>query len=355
MGNILNYLHNNANISFKQLPFNVVDSLILSTLSYLPFTKYTSSKNFTGEIILDKIKKDQSLSKEKKQLFEQAFNGIRYNHLHIYNPVSQNEKETEKQFATNTFVFNDNSIYVAFRGTDSTLVGWKEDLNMGFMDVIPSQIDAVNYLRQIINHFSNYKIFVGGHSKGGNLAVYSAIFINEALQNKIHTIFSHDGPGFRERIFKEENYLKIVDKINKTIPESSLFGLLLENQEKLKIIKSSQFWIFQHDPFSWLVENNDFIYLNETSKLSKSFDSSLNQWLTTLSDSERQKFINTLYEVCKQLDIEKINQLKFSLIIHKLPEILLTIKNIDPKTKKFIYKTIKALIKITYQNFMKNS
>ena len=353
MGNILNYLHNNANISFKQLPFNVVDSLILSTLSYLPFTKYTSSKNFTGEIILDKIKKDQSLSKEKKQLFEQAFNGIRYNHLHIYNPVSQNEKETEKQFAANTFVFNDNSIYVAFRGTDSTLIGWKEDLNMGFMDVIPSQIDAVNYLRQIINHFSDYNIFVGGHSKGGNLAVYSAIFIDEALQNKIHTIFSHDGPGFREKIFKEVNYLKIVDKINKTIPESSLFGLLLENQEKLKIIKSSQFWIFQHDPFSWLVENNDFIYLNETSKLSKSFDFSLNQWLTTLSDSERQKFINTLYEVCKQLDIEKINQLKFSLIIHKLPEILLTIKNIDPKTKKFIYKTIKALIKITYQNFMK--
>ena len=89
----------------------------------------------------------------------------------------------KKDYDNVSFVFNDNSIYVAFRGTDSTLVGWKEDLNMGFMDVIPSQIDAVNYLRQIINHFSDYKIFVGGHSKGGNLAVYSAIFIDEALQN----------------------------------------------------------------------------------------------------------------------------------------------------------------------------
>lgn len=350
MDNLLTYLKRNQNRSFNELPFNPVDSLICSELAYLKFKKYTAAKNFFCDIIINQVKNDSSISSKLKQLFFLCFYGKRYNHLKVYYPVEIKEKISEKQFAANCFLFPNNLIYVAFRGTDSTLVGWKEDLNMAFLDEVPSQIEAKKYLDKIIDKYPKHKIYVGGHSKGGNLAVYSSIY--SKYQDKIEKVFSHDGPGFRKKIFEDKKYQKIISKIHKTIPQSSFFGLLMETQEDFKVVKSNQIWVFQHDPFSWLIENNDFVYLDNISSFSKMFDNSLNKWLANLNDKERKLFIDTIYDVFYRLGVDNFNNLQINFIdvIKKIPLIISTIKTIEPESRRFIYKTIIAFLEIIAQD-----
>lgn len=341
MKNILTFVKENINSSFSQLPFSVIDSLILSQIAYLPFFKYTSLKKFSGERIINSVRKDSKIPLNAKNLFIGAFSGIRYQHLQIIEPIDLKENNNEKQFAANCFVLSENIIYIAFRGTDATLLGWKEDFNMAFLDVVPSQKEALAYVNRIMEKYPQAKFYVGGHSKGGNLAVFAAAFCN--FPERIIQIYSHDGPGFRQNIFSNEKYIQVANKIHKTIPQSSLFGLLMETQEKFYIVKSNQFWIFQHDPFSWMIENNDFIYLKETTTISKLFDASLNEWLDAIDDQQRELFIDTIYDVFVQLEIENFQNIHLTTIMKKLPFVIQTI---PPDIRKFVFKTITTFLKI---------
>ena len=163
------------------------------------------------------------------------------------------------QFAAMTFDLPDGSSYIAFRGTDATIVGWKEDFNMAFQYPVPSQAEAADYLNEAARHCRG-KLYVGGHSKGGNLAVYAAANCRPDVSARLARVFSHDGPGFLEQALQSEAFRQVLPKIEKTLPQSSMIGMLLEHQENYKIVKSSSISIWQHNPFSWEINGDDFSY-----------------------------------------------------------------------------------------------
>ncbi len=176
--------------------------------------------------------------------------------------VSIIDEVAEIQFSAVTVELDDETVYIAYRGTDDTLVGWKEDLNMSFMDVVPAQAEALAYLEQVLHKHDYRKVYIGGHSKGGNLAVYAAVHVEDILQSSIVEVFNNDGPGFKDNILSKQQYMNISDRITTLVPQNSVVGLLLEHDETYQVVKSSQSsGIMQHDGFSWEVLGNDFIYL----------------------------------------------------------------------------------------------
>ena len=204
--------------------------------------------------------------------------------------------EQETQFAAMTFLLDDGSMFLAFRGTDNTLVGWKEDFNMTFQQTIPAQRLALQYTRDVaLEHFR--PMYLGGHSKGGNLAVFAAARSSPMLQQRILGIYNHDGPGFTSYLMGDPGYLAMVPKIRTFIPQSSVIGMLLEHEEPYTIIKSNQIGIMQHDPYSWLVLGKDFIPVQAQTTDSRFLDRTFRNWLAGMSNQERNAFFDTVFDL----------------------------------------------------------
>lgn len=239
-------------------------------------------------------------------------------------------------------------MYISFRGTDSTLTGWKEDFNMAFMLPVPAQKEALNYVEKITKLIPR-KFYIGGHSKGGNLAVYAGCNLNRKLSKRIIKIYSHDGPGFLKEFLTTSNYQSIKEKIEKVVPSSSIIGMLLYTNEHYKIIKSSEKGILEHDPFSWLVKDNNFIILKDLSDGTAYTNKVINDFISSLSKKEREIFIDSLFTVLKSTNLTTLDEISKNFII-KLPNILISIYKLDDVNKKYILKTIKALIKSCITN-----
>lgn len=243
MPNIFDYLKW-RDIPIEKIEQNEVDNLILSRISYFPFDgildkgeKITLKEAY--DRYLRKKKKTHFLQKEDKELFEVISNSIRFKDIFISNYINKVDLLEEKQFSAITFFLPDDTIYVAFRGTDDTLVGWKEDLNMSYSEYIPAQEDAVKYLEDIARR-NKLPLIVGGHSKGGNLAIYASAFCKESIKSRIMRIYNNDGPGFSKNVVENKKYKNIVEKIYTYIPQTSIIGRLLNHEGKATIIKSTQ-------------------------------------------------------------------------------------------------------------------
>ena len=340
MKNFLNYLEDN-NKTFKEDSFNIVDSLVLAYLSYLHFPS-----------TLTKLK-DLDISKTTKveknrEFIKRVITSKRYKDIESCFYIEDTNDLIEKQFSAVTFLLPNNTMYISFRGTDSTLTGWKEDFNMAFMLPVPAQKEALNYVEKITKLIPR-KFYIGGHSKGGNLAVYAGCNLSKEISSRIIKIYSHDGPGFIKEFLTTSNYQNIQDKIEKVVPSSSIIGMLLYTNEKYKIIKSSERGILEHDPFSWIVKGNNFIILKNLSDGTAFTNKVINDFLNSLSKKEREIFIDSLFTVLKSTGLTTLDEISKNFII-KLPNILIAIYKLDDVNKKYILKTIKALIKSCLTN-----
>ncbi len=340
MANFFNYLEKNQK-SFTEDSFNIVDSLILAYLSYLHFP---STKTKLKDLSVLKSAK----TKKNKEFIKRVIASKRYKDIELCFYVEDTNDLIEKQFSAITFLLPDNTMYISFRGTDSTLTGWKEDFNMAFMLPVPAQKEALNYVEKITKLIPR-KFYIGGHSKGGNLAVYAGCNLSNALSSRIIKIYSHDGPGFIKEFLTTSNYQSIKNKIEKVVPSSSIIGMLLYTNEKYKIIKSSARGILEHDPFSWLVEDNNFIILKDLSDGTAFTNKVINDFLSSLSKKEREIFIDSLFTVLKSTNLTTLDEISKNFIV-KLPNILIAIYKLDDVNKKYIIKTIKALIKSCLTN-----
>lgn len=243
---------------------------------------------------------------------------------------------------------NYNTIYIAFKGTDNNLFGWKEDFNLCFMSEIPSQLEAVKYVNNIKRKYKN--IIIGGHSKGGNLAIYAAVKCKEKIKKRIKYVYNNDGPGFLEEFTSSPNYLKILPKIISIVPETSIIGMLLTHQGEYKVIKSSTQGIWQHDPLSWQVINNSFITIKEVDETSNKINNMLNEWLRKITKQERELFINTLFQILEKNKIETIAELSQMSLI-KIPSLVKSFKNLDEESRKLMINLLKDLVKEAKKNF----
>jgi hypothetical protein len=360
MKNIIHYVENEMNTLGKK-GFNPVDSLVLSQLSYININAFVSDhadnretlriKDLLQADFFDKIFQSvwwDPLS-TKKLLFAVAASP-RFRNIKLDYIVEELDGKKEKQFFAVTFFIEDKeTAYIAFRGTDATLIGWKEDFNMAYISPIPSQQDALRYVSCVAKKYPG-KFIIGGHSKGGNLAVFAAMMCDCEIQNRIIRVYSHDGPGFKENIFEREDCNSILKRIHKTIPQSSLIGILLESQGSYSVVKSSRIGIMQHDPYSWYVNENDFFILEHLSAGSKYFNKTINDWLGNITNEEREKFVDAIFTVFNASNKSKFTE--FGEEWYKnVSNMLAAAKNIDPKTKKFVHQTFKSLAVLAVKNY----
>lgn len=302
--NIIDYLGSEFD-SFDERPLGDVDSLVLACLSYYRLPDAARAARTKRGVPLYKVfcaEWFQGMTeglwdpKGLVDLLTAAVASPRLRGAHLCSYVSETDDAEEKQFAACTLRFPSGDAYVSFRGTDNSLVGWKEDFNMAFETDVPSQRAAVAYLERVARGVTG-KLYVGGHSKGGNLAVYSAMNCSEQAYARIEKVFSHDGPGFTAEAMASGDFAARAGKVSKTVPESSVIGMMFEQQEEYSVVCSTARGALQHNPFSWVVEGTDFARADKVSRSAVAVDQSLNQWFADMSREERAGFIDAMFQV----------------------------------------------------------
>lgn len=343
---------------FDELPFNAIDSLILSCMAYvrLPDQALPALTNDKGTAF-----KELYLAEEFAKMFYTVYSAPhskdllaalcaspRFRNMKVKDYQQKSDAQSSMQFAAVCFQLNENLAYVAYRGTDATVVGWKEDFNMAFQYPVPSQEMASRYLEEVSQHLKG-SLIVGGHSKGGNLAVYASMNVSEAIQDRILSIYSLDGPGFPNEILNSEAFGKIAQKVKKILPQSSVIGMLLEHQEDFTIIKSNRFSVWQHDPYSWEVEHDHFIEISHLTPGASYLNRTINAWLMQITPSERERFISSLYRILAKNDTKTSKEFK-NQIPHYLPYYIQAASELDEDTKHFLKNTLKEMAALSIKS-----
>ena len=334
--NIINYIKKNKDKTFKELPFNEIDNLIYALLPYIDFTNIVpafKSKKVTLKEVALKLR-------EKKNDFRGMFIGNtfkmleimrdsrRYQDTLLYNYM--NVVNSDMQFGAITMKLPDNSIYVAFAGTDTSIIGWEEDFKMTYLYPGASQKYASIYLNKAIGLLDK-KVRVGGHSKGGNLAICAVMNSHFWIRKKVKKINNFDGPGFLKKEIESKVYQKIEPRIKMYVPKESIIGMLFYNTLDYVVIKSKGLRILQHDTFNWQCKNTEFIR-DSQSKRSKALQQKLTKKLEELSLDERTLLVNNLFNIFKNNNIKDTKEIKVKEIFKLIKEF----KKLDKETQNLL-------------------
>lgn len=311
MADLFDYLTWRGDLSFTQSPPNEVDALIFSGLSYIRYGERVTKNPGTPVALKDAAEEFFSLPdhqnriqlKKDLELIRRAADSRRFGNVNLFQYRDVVLEEEQTQFAAVTFLLEDGSAFAAFRGTDTTLVGWKEDFNMSFMQVVPAQLMALDYVRMIQAELWQ-PLRLGGHSKGGNLAVFAAARSSPAMQERILSVYSHDGPGFNDYLMGDVGYQAMVPKIHTYLPQSSVIGMLLEHEEPYTVIRSRQVGLLQHDFYSWEVLGPSFIPMEEITAGSRFLNGTLKNWLADMTTQERSQVVDALFGLLQMGDLD---------------------------------------------------
>ena len=362
MANIMDYLDWRGDLNFKQSEFNDVDNLILAQLSYVNFDNIIEGIDSLKSISIKdashlffqiydekEVLSWASMTKMTPFLMKKMSESKRFKDLKLSKYVNRIDLVKQKQFSAITIELDKNTIYISYRGTDDTIIGWKENFNMSFMSPVPAQLDAVEYLEHTAEgHCKN--IILGGHSKGGNLSVYAGVNCCSSIKNRIIAVYNNDGPGFDREIIDSKEYRDMLSRIKTIVPQSSIVGMLLEHEEEYEIVKSSQNGIMQHDALSWEVLGTNFVCVDNVSKRSKFLDATFKTWVNNIEKDQREQFIETLFYVFEVTNVKNLGDLSHDKL-KKIHEILKVINNMSPENKEILYKTIRMLFKESNRAF----
>ena len=302
MTNMFDYLTWRGDLTFPQDPPNPVDALIFSTLSYVFYGEKAKAAPDQAATLRDCVEEFFSLeapetrvrAKNDLNLLRAAAATARFGLTKLCLYENEFLPEQETQFAAMTFLLGDGTAFVVYRGTDNSLVGWKEDFNMTFQQSIPSQRLAQDYIRRVAQTY-NAPMRVAGHSKGGNLAVFAAARCSPQVRARILEVYNNDGPGFTKYMMGDPGYLEIVPRIHTFVPQSSVIGMLLEHEEPYQVLRSSNVGIMQHDPYSWEVVGPDFVRLEGITGSSQFMDATIKNWFASMTNQERNQLVEEMY------------------------------------------------------------
>ena len=350
MSDMFDYLEWRGDLTFQQVPLNMVDNLLFSCMAYVVLHDIVGGlQNGDTKTIAEAAMEFAALSDEAKNLRDRNDERIfmamaetaRFGDLELQYYVQQTDIDTEKQFAAITVALDDGSHFVAYRGTDYSVVGWKEDFNMTFVSGVPAQLEAVRYLNDVAERTTG-ALYVGGHSKGGNLAIYAAAFCDQAVQERIVAIYNNDGPGFLEDVIASNGYQAICDRIQTYVPQTSFFGLALEHEEVYTVIESTEHFLMQHDPYSWSVKGAEFVYLEEVTPSGKFLDQTVRSWMAELSAEQREQFVDAVYELLAHKDMHTLQDTaKYWLA--NAGELIHNLRSVDDETSEMMQRTLKLL------------
>ena len=334
MGNLLDYLAWRGDLSLDRVPFGPVDGLVLSVLSYVHFDGPAQGEESVplGEaaeeyLTLPPARRGRFRCETDLALLRALADSPRFARLGLCRCADRFVPKEETQFAALTVLLDDGSAFLAFRGTDGTLVGWKEDFNMSFMDLVPAQILAAEYAGGFAGGFPG-PLRLGGHSKGGNLAVVGAALCPVKVRDRVEVVYSFDGPGFNPYLLARPGYQELRTRIRSFVPRSSVVGLLLTHEEPHTVVESSQQGLFQHDLYSWQILGPDFLRLVEVDAGSRLIDRALKDWLAGLTRQERETVVDTLYGLLSCQDAKMVRE---ALEPANLASALRAVREADPK------------------------
>lgn len=336
MANFTDYFKWRGDIPFSVDPFNEIDNIILSVLAFTDFDGVLSSdineRRPVTEVCADYFSKHNDIeimareasTREAPFILRMMRDSRRFQKTELAGFVNSISAEKEKQMSAYTAFLEDGSAYVAFRGTDNTMIGWKEDFNLSFINGTPGQIEAVRYLNENFgagqdggsgsgsgsgSANSEIPLRVGGHSKGGHFAVYSSAFCRPEIQDRIMEIYSNDGPGFLDEVTATWGYRRIYTKIRSIVPQGTVFGLLLNSDYPHEIVKSTEHGIYQHDAYSWEVLGNRFVRAAHTDRRSKVSEKTFERWLAGMNPEERSEFVDSLFEMVNDAGMTRMSQI----------------------------------------------
>lgn len=345
MNNIDTYLEYYGNQSFNTHPFNDIDNIIFTTFAYLPI-KINFEESKTVKQIIDLIKDSKILGRSAKnavKLLNQIENLNRYKEIKFRNYISVVNENT--QFCAITITF-DSSCYVAFKGTDNTLIGWKENFELLYTYPTNAQLLASNYLNQTIKNTDEI-IYVGGHSKGGNLAMASVMETTPKIYRKIKQIYNNDGPGFLKEQFLSANFQKIKPKLKNIIPEESMVGILLYN-DNYQVVKSSAQAIAGHFPSTWQCFGS-FLVKSSLSNPNRKIEEKVRTYIESTTLENRKKVIEEFFDILAESGIKEFKELK-DLKPSEINDMISKIKNIDEQSKEMIMLTGKIFLGMNQKN-----
>lgn len=361
MSTIFDYLKEVTYDSIYDRSFKELDVLALTELTYLPFGHIVPQGDTTGiQVRLSNAAElvdrttNFTVSHQHLQLVDELATSKRFKNIKLLNYVDEYDPDVQKQFAAMTYRLTLDVYLVIFRGTDDTLIGWKEDFHMTYMDHVPAQKRAASYLQHVMKEFPKGRFLVAGHSKGGNLATYACSYLPDHLFERVDTIYSYDAPGLNQAIIETEGYQRTSPKIRRFVPQGSIVGMMLEVPEPATIVKSRAFGGFaQHDAFSWMIEKDKFVTLDQTSPDSQQTDETLKQWVRETSADDRKKFFDTFFGLFLDAGITSINDLTDLKQLAKAKEILQNAQDLDPTEREMLERLAKQLIDTRFQAWKK--
>ena len=361
MSTIFDYLKEVTYDSIYDRPFKELDVLSLTELTYLPFGHIVPQGDTTGIQVrlsdaMDLIDRTTNfiVSNHHLQLVDELATSKRFKNIKLLNYIDEYDPDVQKQFAAMTYRLTMDVYLVVFRGTDDTLIGWKEDFHMTYMDHVPAQKRAASYLQNVMKEFPKGRFLVAGHSKGGNLATYACSYLPDSLFERVDTIYSFDAPGLNQAIIETVGYQRTSPNIRRFVPQGSIVGMMLEVPEPTIIVKSRAFGGFaQHDAFTWMIEKDKFVTLDQTSPDSQQTDETLKQWVRETSTDERKKFFDTFFGIFLDAGITSINDLTDLKQLAKAKEILQNAQDLDPTEREMLERLAKQLIDTRFQAWKK--
>lgn len=322
-GNIFDYLEWRGDLSFTQSTVNVVDALIFSSLTYInyPVVKETTLKEAFREWSAlpenDQFRGIAMMKADCLRLAEAVTNCRRFQEVRVTCYEESFSEETEKQFSAMSFLLPNRTVFLAYRGTDNSLVGWKEDFNMAFTSGTPAQLEATGYAEKVAEQYPDCLLQLGGHSKGGNLAVWAAVHLSEETRERVQHVYNNDGPGFADALTESPEYLEMSGKILSFVPESSVIGVLMGGCDFLTI-KSTGVSLLQHHPFTWKIVGRSFVYDTERSRSGKAIGGFLNSMIASMEPEEISEFVEDFYASMRSDDEKTLTDLKKHLFRHVL-------------------------------------
>lgn len=308
--NMFDYLNWRGDLDFDVVGICEVDALIFSTLTYIDYSDVVPSEIYgvrkppalltvtkrylTAHSGSDIPSLGLMLSKQIVKLLVKASKTRRYGLISPLCFVNHISDKEQKQFSAMAFALGNGDTVIAYRGTDDTIVGWKENFNMSYIYPVPAQKEAVEFLEYVASKTQG-RIYLMGHSKGGNLAIYAGVKASEKTRERIERVYSNDGPGFDQAFVNGADYKAMRKKISAFIPQSSIVGMLLDNADNYTVIRSNTSGFFQHNGFSWAVMGDKFVHLDSITKKSRTLDENMEKMLAGMSREERQHFVNALF------------------------------------------------------------
>ena len=319
MGNIFDYLTWRGDLTFGNAPLTPVDGLIFSLLPYIrtegivpeaPGAEPVRLAQAAGAYFSRPITETETGFDDKHhRLLAALRDSARFAPLRLIGATKRIDGEMGVQFAALTVLLPGNALFVAFEGTDNSVVGWREDFRMSYECPVPAQLCAVRYLREVAAAFPLRKLYVGGHSKGGNLAMYAAVHGGAEVRSRTRAVFNCDGPGFCDETLSTPEYAELRPRSRTYLPESSIVGVLLEHDTNYKIVKSTAAGIMQHDAYSWEISGADFVYTPERTAFGRRTEAILTRFVKELSPERKRQFSEALFTILEGAELTRLDEL----------------------------------------------